>query len=115
MERHNDRKLRVLVVWEPILPTDWRSPGGSALARLPDNRIRQFWDPKHLVASQLKELANRKPGQQPDCCVEKGFHWDEALFFPPGAAWKDAPLPVFWNGPVYKIVPALEQSLSATR
>jgi hypothetical protein len=31
LTRHRDRKVRVLVVWEPILATDWRPAGDAAL------------------------------------------------------------------------------------
>lgn len=103
----------MLVVWEPILETDWGPPGGAALGRLPDRRARQFWDPNHIVATALKEFTKQKPSQpEPDCCVAKGFHWDEAILYPAGAHWNNAPAPAFWNGPVYRIVPGLEQTLT---
>jgi len=105
--------MRVLVVWEPILVTDWKSPGSSALARISDRRVRQFWDPKHLVAQELARMANDKPRQlRPDCCVKKGFHWDEVVLYAPHARWGDEPSPAYWDGPVYKIAPALEQALN---
>src|SRR6516225_1735858 len=79
-----DPKLSVLVVWEPILPTDWRRPSRSTLARLPDRRVRQFWDPGHVIASALSEFAKLKPEQpRPKCCVQKGFNWDEAILYAP--------------------------------
>jgi len=43
--------------------------------------------------------------------VQKGFHWDEAILYAPHAQWKDAPAALFWNGPVVRVVPALENSL----
>ena len=105
--------MRVLVVWEPILATDWKSPSGSTLARIPDRRVRQFWDPKHLVTAELARIANQKSGQpEPDCCVRKGFHWDEAALYAPHARWSDAPTPVYWNGPVYRIASALDKALN---
>jgi hypothetical protein len=105
--------VRVLVVWEPILATDWRPPSGSTLARIPDRRARQFWDPKHLVASELARIAEQKLGQlNPTCCTNKGFHWDEAVLYAPHSHWKSRPTPVFWNGPVYRIAPALEKTLN---
>ncbi len=114
--RHSDPKLRVLVVWEPILPTDWRPPSGSTLGRIADGRVRQFWDPKHVVSAELKDRATRTPPQpKPDCCVQKGFYWDEAILYPAGTHWKDAPASLFWNGPVVRIVPGLENSLSEVR
>jgi len=54
----------VLVVWEPILPTDWRPPSGSTLGRIPDGRVRQFWDAKHIVSAELKDRATRTPPSQ---------------------------------------------------
>src|SRR6266699_3365578 len=75
---HTDRKVRVLVVWEPILATDWRPPSGSTLGRIADGRARQFWDPKHVVSSELKDHATRTPLQtKPDCCIQKGFRSEE--------------------------------------
>jgi hypothetical protein len=101
----------VLVVWEPILGTDWRPPSGSTLSRIPDVRARQFWDPKHVVASALNEIARRKPPRpEPECCMQKGFYWDEAILYPAGAHWKDEPASAFWNGPVGRIIPGLEEA-----
>ena len=100
--------MRVLVVWEPILATDWRPPSGSTLARIADGRARQFWDPKHVVSGELKIRASRTPPEpKPDCCVQKGFYWDEAILYPVGAHWKDASASLFWNGPVVKVIPLL--------
>jgi hypothetical protein len=116
LARHTDRKLRVLVVWEPILATDWRPPSGSTLARIADGRVRQFWDTKHVVSLALKNRTSRTPPQpKPDCCIQKGFYWDEAILYPAGAHWKDAPASAFWNGPVVRIVPSLENSLNEMR
>jgi hypothetical protein len=104
----------VLVVWEPILATDWGGvPGGAALGRIPDRRVRQFWDPHHVVAGALNDIAKQSPPQaEPDCCFDKGFNWDEAILYPAGAHWKNSSPSVFWNGPVYRIIPALEKSLT---
>ena len=99
----------MLVVWEPILPTDWRAPSASTLARMPDKRVRQFWDPGHVVASALSEFAMQKPEQpHPQCCVQRGFNWDEAILYAPHSQWKDAPVAVFWNGPVVRVMSGLE-------
>ena len=99
----------MLVVWEPILPSDWRPPGGRVLARLPDERARQFWDSNHLVAKALSDFAKQKPNQpQPDCCVQKGFNWDEVILYGPHSQWHDTPTAVFWSGPVVRAVPNLE-------
>ena len=102
----------MLVVWEPILATDWRSPSRSTLARISDPRARQFWDPKHLVSQELTRIAKAKPGQSdPNCCEDKGFFWDDAILYAPHTQWKDMPVSVFWNGPVWKIIPDLEKAV----
>jgi hypothetical protein len=103
----------VLVVWEPILPTDWKAPSHSALARIPDRRARQFWDPQHLVAAELARIARQKSVQsEPDCCVKKGFHWDEVALYATHARWDDGPTPVYWSGPVFRIASALEKAFN---
>jgi hypothetical protein len=113
--QHNaDQNLRVLVVWEPILPTDWRAPSWSTLRRIPDTRARQFWDPNHLVAQELSRIAKEKLGQlQPACCLQKGFFWDEAIVYRPQSKWKDEATPAFMNGPVIKIAAGLQSALGA--
>jgi hypothetical protein len=102
----------VLVVWEPILATDWRLPSGSTLARIPDIRVRQFWDPEHIVAGALNSFVRQEPLQpEPGCCVQNGFYWDDAILYPSRSRWKDAPTSVFWNGPVARMIPGLETAL----
>jgi len=99
--------------WEPILATDWRPPSGSTLRRIGDRRVRQFWDPNHLVSSGVKDIVGKNDASpKPDCCLQKGFHWDEAILFPVNAHWRDNSAPVFWNGPVVKVISRLEPSLS---
>jgi hypothetical protein len=99
-------------VWEPILATDWRSPGRSALARISDNRTKQFWDPEHLVAQELDRRARERQGQPaPDCCVEKGYFWDDAILYSSNLTWKQMPTAVFWNGPVVRQISNIEKAL----
>jgi hypothetical protein len=109
---NSDPKLRVLVVWEPILATDWRSPGRSALARISDKRAKQFWDPKHLVAQELGRIAREKTVQpEPDCCVNRGYFWDDAVVYAPKSKWEQMPTAVFWNGPVVREISSIEGAL----
>lgn len=116
LQRHTELKVRVLVVWEPMLPTDWKPPSGSTLARISDKRAQQFWDSNHLVATALNEIAKQKPNQpRPDCCIQRGFNWDEAILYSPHEHWKHAPASVFWNGPVVKDIAGLEQAFREVR
>jgi hypothetical protein len=95
-----------------MLPTDLRSPVHSTLARIPDQRTRQFWDPQHLVAKELGRMASENRGQpKPDCCFDGGFYWDGAILFPPHVNWRKSPTVIFWNGPVVRVTTALEKAL----
>jgi hypothetical protein len=99
--------------WEPILATDWRPPGGSTLGRIAEGRARQFWDPEARRVRRSEGSRNQTPPQpKPHCCIQNGFYWDEAILYPAGEHWKDAPASMFWNGPVVRIIPSLEKSLS---
>jgi hypothetical protein len=91
-------------VWEPILPTDYSSPGTAVLARLPDPMVSQYWDKGHLFAEQLRHRIESDTGQtQPKCCTSKGVQWNEVAVYNQGAHW-DSQLPraVFLNGPVIR-------------
>lgn len=102
----------MLVVWEPMLPTDLRSPVNATLRRLPDQRARQFWDPQHLVAQELGRMAGENPDHpKPDCCVNRGFFWDMAILYASHSKWRQTPTAVFWNGPVVRVASALEKAL----
>jgi hypothetical protein len=89
-------------VWEPILPTDYSSPGTAVLARLSDPRVDQYWDKNHLFAEQLGRTIESDASQpQPKCCTRKGIQWDEVAVYNRGARWNDQlPRAVFLNGPV---------------
>ncbi len=83
------------------------------MARISDQRVQQFWDPEHAVSAVLNEFAKQNPPEpRPNCCVQKGFYWDQAILYAPHTRWRDQPAAVFWNGPVVKAIPALEKTLS---
>lgn len=102
----------VFVVWEPMLPTDWYRPTRPTLKRVSDARAMQFWDKNHLIASQVKQQLQDFHGSDPSCCEDRGHLWDMAAVYPPGVKWGEA-APLFDDGPVYRIAPALEQRVSA--
>lgn len=104
--------MRVLVVWEPILVTDWAPPRSGTLARIPDARVRQFWDRHHLIAEELRRSLKAHPGMpDPACCIDKGFYWDVAVLYPPQQTWTSTlPAPIFWEGPVVKNAVTLNKS-----
>lgn len=112
-----DEKLRIFVVWEPILTTDWTQPGSAVLARIPDPRAVQFWDRQHLIAQELHRALVASPSQPPPrCCEDHGFYWDLVAAYPPQVRW-EATLPPakFMNGPVVPYAVELRKNLEALR
>lgn len=64
------------------------------------------------MSKDLSRIAKLKAGQlQPDCCEDEGFFWDDAILYGPHTEWKELPVPDFWNGPVWKIMPSLERAV----
>jgi hypothetical protein len=110
LKRNPDAKVSAFAVWEPILVTDWKKPGGTVVARINDARAKQLWDSQHLIAKQLAKDA-RPPQPEPECCTQDGILWDLVAVYPPTATWTDKmPPAVLFNGAVVQ----LEQELETT-
>jgi hypothetical protein len=95
--------VTVLVVWQPMLATDWGRPGTGSLGRLSDPRVRQFWDVNRTIADALKRSF---PAREDTigCCVTDGVWWDLMAVFPPGADWNEAfPEPLLLDGTVEEV------------
>lgn len=103
LKSHPNRNIRVLAIWEPILPTDWSRPTNAALNRLSDPRVAQWWDKQHVVAG----LLNASHGtQDPGCCRWNGTLWDVIAVYPPGVRWDQTlPPPKLFAGPVVRGAP----------
>lgn len=94
-----------------MLLTDRSAPTSGTLSRLSDRRVRQFYDPDHLMAKRLKADA-RPPQPEPDCCTQKGILWDLMAVYAPGAGWADkVPVAIVFNGPVVDVIDSLAQAL----
>lgn len=106
--------VRVFVVWEPMLPTDWYRPTRPTLKRVSDTRAIQFWDKTHLISAELEQQLQQFHGNHPRCCDDGGHLWDMAAIYPPGVKWGEA-APAFDDGPVYRIAPEVDHQLSTLR
>lgn len=103
--------MRVFIVWEPILATDFGSPTTSVLRRAPDRRVGQYWDPEHLLAKQMAADA-RPPQPKQECCTQSGNLWDLVAVYPKGARWDDRmPPATVFNGPVVDVTDAIKAAL----
>jgi hypothetical protein len=104
LEQQKSENLAVLVVWEPILPTDWSRPTRPVLGRISDNRVIQFWDKDHVIANQLSARLHTK---EPSCCRHSGTLWDLVALYPREKNWNGSE-PIYVDGPVYKIQAELQ-------
>jgi hypothetical protein len=79
LEERRTPRIRVFVVWEPVLPTDFGAPSTATLRRISDPRASQYWDKEHLVSHLLGE-------RDPSSVV-----WDYVAVYQPGKVWENAP------------------------
>ena len=98
-------KVKVFVIWEPIIFSDLTWPTDSVLMRIADSRAAQLYDGKHLVskALQAEMLAHGVVGQ--DYFVKDEYVWDAAAVYAPGVRWESgaAPKPDFVGAPVVAV------------
>jgi hypothetical protein len=115
LNRHPQSAVVVFAVWEPILPTDWSKPSTSALARLNDRRVRQYWDRDHTLSAVLKN-AEETGARHPDCCERNGFLWDLTAAYAPGVQWRATlPQPMLLNGPVVQTTADLDNAVAKAK
>jgi len=110
MKQEESANLTILVVWEPILASDWSRPTRPVLGRISDPRVKQFWDKDHLIAKQLNQQLSTF---QPSCCRHAGILWDVAVLYPKGVQW-GASQPVFIDGAVVQVEVELAKRVVAT-
>jgi hypothetical protein len=122
LQKNPEARVRVLVIWEPMLATDWSKPGTAALSRIADPRAIQFWDKGHLFAQELRHDLESRPGQpDSDCCDQlpqddNGIVWDLVALFSAGSRWAQSggiPRPAFIGGAAFRMKDRLEKSLAA--
>ena len=93
----HDPNVRVFVVWEPVLVTDWHAPGAGAVGRVPDARVTQFWDPGHALSQAIRR------GR---------VVWDYVAIYPAGVRWGEAfPAPKFSGAPVVRVIDDFRRQL----
>ena len=96
----NSQHVRVFVIWEPVLATDFVAPSTAALARIPDARAAQYWDRKRALSHLLGEH-NRST-----------VVWDHIAVYAPGTLWQDAPpKPIYSDNPVRDVISGAKESV----
>lgn len=81
LDRIDDPKLRVYVVWGPMLGGETEADAREVTSLLPDPRAAHYWTGAHTLAETLRAPAGLKDE----------LAWDTFLLFAPGTKWGDAP------------------------
>jgi len=106
-------------VWEPVLVRDLAPPLGSVLGKLSDTRVEQFWDGERLLSDTLLDMARAHPDHlEPGDLrrLAKGaVLWDFVALFPAGARWEaEPPFPLYYGGPVVKVIEEVRRRLAGS-
>ena len=102
LETETDSRLRVFVVWEPVLPTDLTAPSTVALRRIHDRRVTQYWDRNRVLSHAMGEHGRRS------------LVWDYIAVYKPEQTWTDAPPQPEFNGrPVVRAIEGTQKALEA--
>ena len=87
------KPVRIFVIWEPVLFTDWSSPSTATLGRVSNSTAAQFWDKNRLISHSMGE---RDRGS---------IVWDYVAVYPPGAMWEERPPKALYDGgPVVRVI-----------
>src|ERR1044072_4354924 len=91
LKAHPNAAVRVLVVWEPVLPTDWGSPSPSLTSFVGARREIHFWDRGRKLSASMggPGAADRLAKESKIEFRMKDVIWDVAFAYPPGARWGD--------------------------
>jgi hypothetical protein len=106
--------VRVYVIWEPVLITDWHAPGAGVLARIPDSRAVQYWDPRHLLSGEIRRAARSdETGVLGQRRLNGRIVWDFVAIYPPGVRWDAAFPPArFAGAPVVQVIEGFRRQLA---
>jgi hypothetical protein len=97
LDEQRDGKIRVFVIWEPVLPTDLAAPSTMTLKRISDSRASQYYDKDHLVSKSIGE----------DDLV-----WDYVAVYPQGKLWeKEPPDPTYSHAPVVRAIDETREAI----
>jgi hypothetical protein len=100
VDEHKDPGIRVLVIWEPVLPTDVLAPSTLTLKRISDARVSQYWDKERLLSQAMGERDRRT------------IVWDYIGIYEPGTVWQAAPPKAMFEGrPVVQVIAGARTAL----
>jgi hypothetical protein len=109
--------VTLLAVWEPILATD-PAPTNKLLGNITDRRVRQLWDPGHIMSDEMRASEVAHPGSPPQArtrtdSVDSGIMYDTVAIFPAGVRWEATlPAPEYLEVGLEAILPKVHDHLA---
>ena len=99
--------LKVFVIWERVLFTDWPTPNTRTLARIWDPRAVQYWDRGRALSEYMRSTYQGNKSELPDII------WDVVAIYPKGARWDNSlPANTYFDGPVVDVMTEFRKQLS---
>ena len=89
MKQDPGANVQVFVVWEPVLATDWGTPGSGLTSNVADGRAVHYWDPSRRLSAVYGGVGNLPAiaAESQIAFKMKDVIWDSAIVYPPGAKW----------------------------
>ena len=89
LDELKDERIKVYVVWTPVLLEDNRQAAVQAIGHVFDQRAVHFWDADKSLGDALGKIVTLPR--------ERKLAWDVYFAFDPQATWGDAPpRPAIW-------------------
>lgn len=107
--------VSILVIWEPVIATDRRSPGRSVTAPLAFMNAARFWDDGLIASKSIVRTALANPTRIPAglAITDSFVVWDVVATWPPGVSWTaDMPLPDWYGSTVVDAEAELTERLT---
>ena len=115
---HPNAEVRVIVIWLPVVLSDFGPPSKSVRKPLRDPRVFEFWDPEKWASPRMMERAVqmvRAGGEEPEFDTDDTA-WDMIALYPAGVVWEDPfPTPTWWEFPVVENLAPVETRLLDAR
>jgi len=111
-------RVRLFVVWEPVIATDLAPPTTGTLARIHDRRAMQYWDHDRVLSTDIVRSVLAAPDRYGlgDELDQSSVVWDTVAVFPPAARWeREFPVPSYFGFPVVSSVQGLGDALAHAR
>jgi hypothetical protein len=113
LKKVGGRPVRVFVIWESVLWTDFAPPSSKVLSLISDSRASQYWDKDLVLSANADSLGDLGRRQAAAAAGKKAVVWDVAAIFPPGARWDaNFPSPTFASRPVIARIDEIQRRLS---